>query len=233
MNETLVVIIRSLIGFFSLHIFARMLGKQSIGQLTFFDYVLGITVGSMAATLSVDLNSRAWPHWVGLATWTVVILLMEYCTIHSVHFTKYVLGEPCLLILNGQIMEQTMKRNRYSLSDLLSQLREKDVFDLTQVACAILETNGKLSVLLKPEYQGVTVQDMNLHPSPQQMPRKLVFCGMILEENLLAMGLTKEWLNQYVKNMGIHDIAEIFLLSVDTEGAFYCDLYKDHIERGM
>lgn len=233
MDETWIVIIRSLIAFFSLHIFARILGKQSIGQLTFFDYVLGITVGSIAATLSVDLSSRAWPHWVGLFTWTVVVVIMEFFTIHSPHFTKYVLGEPCLLIMNGQIMEQTMKKNRYSLSDLLAQLRDKDVFDLTQVAFAILETNGKLSILLKPEYQTPTCQDLKIKTTPAQIPRKLIFCGMILEENLIAMNLSKEWLFTYLKNQGIKDIQEVFLLSVDSEGAFYCDLYRDHLEKGM
>ncbi len=233
MNETWVVVVRSLIAFFSLHIFARVLGKQSIGQLTFFDYVLGITVGSIAATLSVDLSSRAWPHWVGLFTWTVVVVIMEFLTIHSKHFTKYVLGEPCLLIMDGQIMEQTMKKNRYSLSDLLAQLRDKDVFDLNQVAFAILETNGKLSVLLKPEYQTTTCQDMKIKTSPAQIPRKLIFCGMILEENLIALNLSKEWLFTYLKNQRIKDIQDVFLLSVDSEGAFYCDLYQDHLQKGM
>ena len=81
MNEGLVVVVRSIIAFFTLLIIARILGKQQLSQLTFFDYVLGITIGSIAATLSVDLSSRAWPHWVGLMVWAVIVWGLQMLTI--------------------------------------------------------------------------------------------------------------------------------------------------------
>ena len=81
MNEGLVVLVRSIIGFFTLLILARVLGKQQISQLTFFDYVLGITIGSIAATLSVDLSSRAWPHWVGLMVWALIVWALQWFTL--------------------------------------------------------------------------------------------------------------------------------------------------------
>ncbi len=233
MDETRVIILRSLIAFVTLHIFARIWGKQSIGQLTFFDYLLGITVGSMAATLSVDLSSRAWPHWVGLFTWTVVVVIMEFCTIHSRGFEKYVLGEPCLLIMNGQIMEETMKKNRYTLSDLLSQLRDRNVFDLNDVAYAILETNGRLSVLLKSEVRPIVRRDMGIPPDAVQLPVKLIFCGIVLKENLALAKLTEKWLRDYLKSQKIRDVKDVFLLSMDSAGQPYYDLYQDHIEKGM
>ncbi|NMA66819.1 MAG: DUF421 domain-containing protein, partial [Clostridiaceae bacterium] len=77
MNETLVVVVRGIIAFFSLLIFARILGKQQISQLTFFEYVLGITIGSIAATLTTELNSRAWVHFVGLLVWTVAVYVLQ------------------------------------------------------------------------------------------------------------------------------------------------------------
>ncbi len=233
MDETRVVILRSLIAFITLHIFARIWGKQSVGQLTFFDYLLGITVGSMAATLSVDLSSRAWPHWVALFTWTAVVVIVEFFTIHFRGFEKYALGEPCLLMMNGQIMEETMKKNRYTLSDLLSQLRDRDVFDLNDVAYAILETNGRLSVLLKPEAQPVVRRDMKLAPAEAQLPVKLVFCGVILKENLAMVNLTEKWLWDYLRSRKIRDVRDVFLLTVDSAGQPYYDLYQDHIEKGM
>ncbi len=82
MNEALVVFVRSLIAFASLLIFTRMLGKQQLSQLTFFDYVLGITIGSIAATVSTDLSSPAWPHWVGLFTWAAIVAIMQWSSIH-------------------------------------------------------------------------------------------------------------------------------------------------------
>jgi uncharacterized membrane protein YcaP (DUF421 family) len=142
LNEALVVLARSLIAFFTLFIFARLLGKQEISQLSFFDYVLGITIGSIAATLSVDLSSRAWPHWVGLLTWTVTVFILQVLTLKSKKVNDYLVGEPTVLIKNGLIMEENMGKLRYTIADLLKQLRSKNVFDISQVDVAILETKA-------------------------------------------------------------------------------------------
>ena len=147
MNEGLVVLVRSLIAFISLLVFARLLGKQQLSQLTFFDYILGITIGSIAASLSVDLSSRAWPHWVGLITWTIAVFILQWATQKHLILDKYFNGEPTVVIANGKIMESEMKKARYTVTDLLEQLREKEVFTLSEVAYAIVETDGKLSVL--------------------------------------------------------------------------------------
>ena len=113
MNEALVVIVRAIISFFSLLIFARILGKEQISQLTFFDYILGITIGSIASELTVDLSSRAWPHWVGLLTWAALAYLMEVITLKSRYLAKYIEGEPTIVIMNGKIMENEIQGNRY------------------------------------------------------------------------------------------------------------------------
>ena len=149
MNETAVVIVRGIIAFFSLLIFARLLGKQQISQLTFFDYVLGITIGSIAASLTTELDSRAWVHFVGLVVWTASVLVLQLISEKWRYASKYVDGEPVVVVMNGKIMEDTMKKLRYRAVDLMEQLRDKGVFDLNEVEFAILETNGKLSVHIK------------------------------------------------------------------------------------
>lgn len=153
MNEGLVVIVRSIIGFFTMLIFAKILGKQQISQLTFFDYILGITIGSIAATLTTDLSSRAWPHWVGLLTWALLGYLMEYISTKWRYAGKYLEGEPTIVIMKGKIMEDAMKKMNFRATDIMELLRDKDVFDLNEVDFAIIEPNGKLSVLKKPELQ--------------------------------------------------------------------------------
>ncbi len=175
LNEALVVLVRSIIAFFTLLIFARMLGKQQISQLTFFDYVLGITIGSIAASLSVDITTRAWPHWVGLATWTGAVLVLQVVSVKSKLGDRYLTGEPSIVIMNGQIMEKTMAKLRYTTSDLLEQLRDKGVFDLNKIGFAVLETNGQLSVLLKPEYQPVTPTDLNIPSSNTGLSNQLIY----------------------------------------------------------
>lgn len=133
MNEALVEFVRALMAFFTLLIFTRVLGKQQISQLTFFDYILGITVGSVAASMTTDLTSRAWPHWIGLVTWIAAAFAMQWITIKWRSASKYIDGEPIILIWNGKIMDQAMKKMRYRISDLTEQLRGKDVFHISQV----------------------------------------------------------------------------------------------------
>ena len=122
LNEGLVVLVRSIIAFFSLLIFAKILGKQQISQLSFFDYVLGITIGSIAATLTTDLSSRAWPHFVGLLTWAVLGYIMEYITLKWRYASKYIDGEPTIVIMNGKIMENALRKMKYKVSDVMALL---------------------------------------------------------------------------------------------------------------
>jgi uncharacterized membrane protein YcaP (DUF421 family) len=147
LNEGLVVLVRVIIAFFSLLIFTRILGKQQISQLTFFEYILGITIGSIATELTVDLNSKAWPHFVGLVVWFLLTFLLQFITMKSKKVAQYVEGEPTVIIMNGEILDKAMKRIRFRITDLLELLRQKDVFDISEVEIAVLEVSGTLSVM--------------------------------------------------------------------------------------
>ena len=231
MNEAWVVLVRSLIGFFTLLIFARLLGKQQISQLTFFDYVLGITIGSIAATLSVDLSSRAWPHWVGLLTWTLTVFILQWATQRYLFLDRYFNGVPSVVIADGKIMEGAMKKVRYTITDLLEQLRDKEIFDLTQVAYGVLETNGQLSVLLKPEFLPVTRSDLNLQNSEAGISNELIFDGIVMNQNLKKANLDREWLDQTLKQQGLASPSQVFLMTIDDAGTLYTDRYEDHMQK--
>ncbi len=230
LNEALVVLVRSIIAFFTLLIFARMLGKQQISQLTFFDYVLGITIGSIAASLSVDITTRAWPHWVGLATWTGAVFVLQVVSVKSKLGDRYLTGEPSIVIMNGQIMEKTMMKLRYTTSDLLEQLRDKGVFDLNKIGFAVLETNGQLSVLLKPEYQPVTPTDLNIPSSNAGLSNQLIYNGLVIESNLARAGVDRIWLDQQLQAQGINSPSEVYLAGYDANGGnLYIDKYQDNM----
>ncbi len=233
LNETLIVIVRGLIGFFSLLIFARVLGKQQISQLTFFDYVLGITIGSVAASLTTDLTSRAWLHWVGLITWSVVVFLLQIITIKSRPLAKHIDGEPVIVIMNGHLMNETMKKARYRTSDLLEQLRKKEVFDLSEVEFAVLETNGQLSVLKKSQYLPVTPQDLKIPTVYKGMSTELIYDGKIIEQNLKQVNLDRHWLEEELKKQGVTNPAEVFLALLNTQGNLFVDTYKDTVKQPL
>jgi uncharacterized membrane protein YcaP (DUF421 family) len=225
-NEGLVVVVRSVIGFFTLLIFARILGRQQISQLTFFDYVLGITIGSIAASLSVDLSSRAWPHWVGLLTWTAAVFLLQWVSLKSHEASKYLVSEPTVVIMNGQIMEGALKSVRYTMSDILEQLRDKGIFDLNQVGFAVVETDGKVSVLLKPEYLPITPRDMNITPQANSLSTEVIYDGVIIEANLVKAKVDRLWLYSELNRLNLKP-SEVFLATVNEDKNLYVDQYKD------
>ena len=231
MNEGLVVFIRAIIGYFSILIFTKILGKQQISQLTFFDYVLGITIGSMAATLTTDLSSRAWPHWIGLITWALLGYLFEIFTVKWRFVSKMITGDPKIVIVDGLILENTLKRMKYTAYDLVQLLRNKDVFDLKEIEFAILEPNGQLSVLKKSEYKNLTPKDMKIKTQPSKLSLDVIYDGIIIEENLQRLNKEKKWLLGQLKVQGIQDISEVFFATLDTSGGLYIDKYKDHIKK--
>ncbi|MDF2522242.1 MAG: hypothetical protein K0R84_2870 [Clostridia bacterium] len=231
MNEGLVAAVRAIIGFFSLLIFTRMLGKEQITQLTFFDYVLGITIGSIAANLTTDLSSRAWPHWIGLLVWALLGYLMEYITMKWRYAAKYVEGEPAIIIMNGKIMENTLRKMKYRASDVMELLRNKDVFDINEVDFAIVEPNGQLSVLKKAEYQPLTAKDMGISKSSSGISTELIYDGMLIEENLRQLNKDRNWIMNQLKKQGISNISEVFLATLNPAGSLYIDKYEDHIKK--
>lgn len=229
MNEAAVVFVRGIISFTTLLIFARILGKQQVSQLTFFDYILGITIGSIAASLTTDLSSRAWPHWVGLATWTAAVWVVQWITMRSRAIAKYLNGEPVILIMNGQIMERNLRKMRFTVDELLEQLRQNNIFDLGIVEFAILETTGKISVLKKSQYTPITPHDLNIPTEYKGITTELIYDGVVIEENLKRVNLDRPWLEKQLKALNIKSPGEVFLALLDTQGKLYVDLYRDHL----
>ncbi|NLY90507.1 MAG: DUF421 domain-containing protein [Firmicutes bacterium] len=231
MNEAAVVFVRGLISFFTLLIFARILGKQQVSELTFFDYILGITIGSIAASLTTDLSSRAWPHWVGLATWTAAVWFLQWITLRSRAVAKYINGEPVILIMNGQIMERNLRKMRYTLDELLMQLRHQNIFDLKTVEFAILETNGSISVLRKSQYAPVTPDDLNIPTKYKGLSTELIYDGRIIDANLERVNLDRTWLEKQLSAQGIQNHREVFLALLNTEGELYVNRYQDRLPK--
>ncbi|KEH98999.1 hypothetical protein Z962_08625 [Clostridium botulinum C/D str. BKT12695] len=229
MNEGLVVVVRGIIGFFTLLIFARLLGKQLISELTLFDYIIGITIGSTASSLTTDLTSRAWPHWVGITIWVLLAIIFQFITLKSKPASDYIDDKPTIIMLDGKILESNMRKRRYRLDDLLAQLRSKDIFDLNEVKFALLEKDGTLSVLKKSEYNHVTLKDLNI-TAPQARPSfQIIYDGVIIDKNLQNCNKNIDWLNEQLNLRNIK-VSEVFLASLCPPDNLYIDLYKDHIK---
>ena len=224
--DYVLVIIRSVMAAFTMLILTRALGKKQVSQLNFFEYILGITVGSIAASMSTNLNNRPLAELAALITWIALAFALETISLKSRKLSKLIDGEPLILIENGKIMEDKMALARYSFVDLVEQLREKDVFSLSDVEFAVLETDGTLSVLKKSQAQPVTPADINLSCEYQGLSVELISEGTILKQNLEQIGRDEKWLREELKKRGLR-LEQVAFGIQDTKGRLYLDLYKD------
>ncbi len=218
-----VVIIRSVISFFALLIFVRLIGKQQMAELTFFDYVVGITIGSIASTLSVQVNQNTLATLAGMGVWTILPILIAYICLHNVWFRKLVEGEATIVIAKGKILEKNLARLRLTIDDLLFQLRTQGVFSITDVEYALFESNGKLSVQKKSTKRNLTPEDIGITPAYEGLPINLIKDGIVLEAALSSLGLTKAWLYKQLAKVKITDVKEVSLAQIDTQGNLYVD----------
>ncbi|WP_340013192.1 DUF421 domain-containing protein [Paenibacillus sp. FSL K6-1318] len=228
MEETWVVAVRSIIAFLTLIIYTRVLGKQQMGNLTYFDYINGITIGSIAGTFATDLSSKAWIHFVALTIFTIITIIFQYITLKNRTISKLMDSDPTLIIQNGKILEQNLSKMRVKFDELTMMLRQKDVFDITTLDYAILEPDGSLSVVLKPENQPVTAKDMHMHPPKSKLMTEIIIDGLLIKQNLEERNKDINWLSEQLKkqNITIQDIAFAAILPNDK---LYVDLFKDKI----
>jgi uncharacterized membrane protein YcaP (DUF421 family) len=231
LDEALVVFVRVIISFFTLLIFTRILGKQEVGQLTFFDYVNGITIGSIAASLATDLSSKAWAHWIGLAGYALFTFLLQFITVKNRYIGRVLDGEPTVVIEDGKILEKNLVKMRIKISELTMLLRDRGVFDITQVDLAIFEINGKLSVLQKSDYLPVTPKDLNIPVSPSGLSTEVIQDGIVIEQNLLQRKKDRDWLLQQLRSKGIEDVQQVFYAIILPNDELYIDVYEDHVSK--
>lgn len=224
MAEGLVVAFRAVVAFVTLMIFARLIGKTQVSQMTFFEYIFGITIGSAASTLTTSLNERPWPIWVGLAVWTILIILTQKITLRWHKISKALDGEPTIIIQNGKVIEENLLQAGYRTTDLLQQLREKNVFNIADVEFALLENSGHLSVLKKADKEPLTPADMQIPVSYQGLPTELIYDGVINKNNMSKLGLEERWLRDQLNQHGIFDVRQVSYAQIDAAGKLYIDL---------
>lgn len=229
MAEIAEVLLRTIGAFSVILVMTRLLNKEQVSQLTFYEYVTGITIGSMAATVAIDTEVRFLPDILGLLLWVFLTWLMGYAALVSRPARKLLEGEPTVLVHNGKILENNMGKLRYNLDDLLIQLRAKNAFNIADVEFAILEPNGELSVLLKSQKRPVTPEDLQLPTQYEGVPTELIEDGEIIYQNLQQVHLNQDWLVGELRKQGIYDLDEVGYASLDAAGKLYIDLKRDHL----
>ena len=229
MPEHIEVILRSITSFSLLLIGTRILGKQTISQMTMFDFVASISLGAISANLAFNTTIKVHHTIIAFTIYVAIILLMAVISLKNRKGRKFLAGDPTIVIQNGKVLEGNMNKMRYTLDYLNQQLRERDVFNIEEVLFAIVETNGTLTVLKKPQFRNVTRQDLMIAVMPEQkLPIELIMDSEIMEENLAQNNLTYSWLESELKrrNLTKQDVVYAVLAP---NGHMYVDTFRDYI----
>ncbi|MFW5979984.1 MAG: DUF421 domain-containing protein [Halanaerobiales bacterium] len=229
MYEIIEIIIQTVFAFFSIFFFSRFIGKKQISELTFYDYINGITIGSIAGIIATDLDQRTWHHFLGLFIFVILTLLMQYISLKSRSAQKLIEGEPVVLIHRGKILEENMRKARFNIGDLLSGLRKKEIFDIKDVYYALLETDGSISVLPDADKKMITCEDLDLKGNKESINVELIVDGKVIQSNLVQNDLDKKWLDRKMEEYNIPKIEDVVLASYNpVDETLYFDLKKDN-----
>jgi uncharacterized membrane protein YcaP (DUF421 family) len=226
MPKELEVVIRTLVAVIVLFTLTKLLGKRQVSQLSLFEYITGITIGSLTAYVSLDLDTNWHLGIIALSVWILVSVGMEFLQLKSKMMRDLIDGTPRILIKNGKIMEDNLKKERITTDELTMQLRKKNIFLVADVEFAVMEPSGDINVLLKRENQPFTPKHLGIKVAPEQPPQAVIMDGKIIDEPLAAAGLSRGWLKTELEKIGVsHE--NVFLGQVDGYGQLYVDLFDD------
>ncbi|MEH7346453.1 DUF421 domain-containing protein [Bacillus sp. JJ1532] len=230
MSEWSHIIIRSFLFLFVLFIMTKMLGKKQISQISFFEYVSGITIGSIAGEVIMGLNSNMGHGILAIAIFGLVTIAVGFISLKSNSFRDFVEGKGTIFIKDGKIMEDNLKKEKYSTDELTTLLRKKDVFNLADVEFAVLEPTGDLSILLKKENRPLTPKDLNLKVANDKVPQTVIRDGHIVHDSLASAGKSRKWLFDELDKLEV-TMDNVFYGQIDSYGDLTVDLYDDKMKQ--
>jgi uncharacterized membrane protein YcaP (DUF421 family) len=204
------VILTAFLSVAALFIITKIMGHKQVSQLDFFDYVSGITIGSIGAELATELEEPLKP-LIALMIYGAVSLLLNLCTQKIPKTRKYINGTPTILMNNDKLYRENLKKAKLDLSEFMLMCREQGYFDLNEIQTAIFEHNGKVSILPKSTARPATPQDLNITVQNAEFGIEVIVDGRILGENLLRMGRNEKWLKKQIIAQGFKDAKKIFL----------------------
>jgi uncharacterized membrane protein YcaP (DUF421 family) len=227
-TDSINIVIRTLVILLFLLIVTRVLGRRTLSELTFYDFVIGLVIGHIGGEAITDKEFSIRNGIVALTVATLWTLAINMLSLKSIPARKLIEAEPLMVLHNGKIIEENLKKRYYNVNDLLEMLREQGIFDPSQIEVALIETDGQLSILKKQAYQTPTIKDLNL-PNQKQQPAskltgiELIIDGQVIEQGLIQSGLTFEQLQTQLNNMGITSLDDVSVALITPEGKLYAD----------
>lgn len=223
----LICFIRSILLYILLILAIRLMGKRQIGEMEPSEFAIALLIADLAAVPMQDTTTPLLAGVIPIFTVLSIELLLSVISYHCIPFRRLLCGKPVILIEDGKIVQENMKKTRLTTNELLEHLREQAISDLATVKYAILETNGQISALLYPEYQPVTIRDAGMKPSNQlELPITLISEGSLLSNNLKISGKSREWLNNVLKQHHC-SVSQVYLFTLTQSGGI-CLIKKEN-----
>ncbi len=208
--DTIKLILTSLLSVGALFIITKIMGHKQVAQLDFFDYVSGITIGSIGAELATELESPEKP-LIALIIYGIASALLNYLTTKLPRTRKYINGSPTILMNGGKMYRDNLKKAKLDLSEFMLLCRERGYFNLEEIQTAVFEHNGQLSILPRSANRPLSPDDLNLKPNQASMGVEVIMDGRVLGENLSRMGRDENWLTKQLKSQKYSNAKEILL----------------------
>lgn len=198
-----------------LFILTKIMGRRQISQLSFFDYIIGISIGSIAAEMSFSDFEKSWKHAVSMLVYSLFAILFSYLGDKSIRLRKFIEGEPLVLINKGKIYRNNFKKSKMDINEFLTQCRINGYFDLEDIQTAIIEPNGHITFLPKNNKRPVNPDDLKIETEPSTISLTVISDGIILNDNLKKLGKEKNWLNKKLSEQKYPSYDKIFLCMTD------------------
>lgn len=214
MHEIIHIILRTILVLIIIFFLFKLLGKKQVSQMNMFDYITGITIGSIVADISIDIEKNLLGGLISLFIYCLISILISYLSLKSIHLRTLFNGNPTVLIENGQLNRENMGKNKITINILEREARLMGYFHLEEINTAILEENGKISFEPQEKDKPTTKKDLNIKSSNQGLVYNIIIDGIIIKENFPLAKINSKWLNHQLKILGKKK-EDILLLTID------------------
>ncbi len=226
----LITFFRSIILYILVLVVMRLMGKREIGQMQPFELVIAIMIADLASIPMSDVGVPITSGIVPILALLLFQLIISTLNIKSIKFRKIICGQPAILIYRGKIDEKQLKKEKITINELQERLRQKDVFSIGDVEYAILETNGEISVIQKPEKRNTIPEDFNILPDYEGIPYDLVIDGKVMYENLRKIGKDYNWLEKEIKKFNMKP-SEALVVTYDGKEQIFCQRKEKNVKK--
>lgn len=216
MKEILYIIALSLGSVIALFILTKLMGYRQMSQMSMFDYINGITIGSIAAEMATSLEENYVQPLTAMIVYALAAILLSWLSSRSIKARRVIEGKPLVLLNNGELYWENLKKAKIDVNEFLVQCRVNGYFDVSKLETVVLEGDGKISFLPKAAERPVTPSDLNLSAQQDYMVANVILDGKIMEENLRHTGNDEKWLKNQIKGQGAENVEDVLLATCDT-----------------